>query len=152
MEMIPSIDVNLTKIDERQMTLMTSIDIKWLELTSNDSKWRQNCWRVNDNALWRQWRLLTFIDVFLSFYDHFNFWKIWKKIFWRFKTILWRFLTLPSILVPSLDIKWRQLSSKLVFDVKFDTYFIFWRFLTAFDAFWHFLKNLSKIVKNKKLL
>ena len=26
MEMIPSIVVNLTKIDERQMTLMTSID------------------------------------------------------------------------------------------------------------------------------
>ena len=98
----------------------------------------------------------------MTFYDVFNFWKIKKKKFWRFLTIWWRFLTLPSILVPSFDVKWCHLSSKLVFYVYwrhlksnltlilfFDD---FWRHFTLFDIFFRTRPNSSKFIDYCKII
>ena len=122
---LTSIDVNLTKNDEHQMTS------KFLTLQCDEL-----------------WHLLTFFDVLWRFQFLKNFEKNFLAPFdvaVNFGTVIWRQMT-SNIVKTSI---WRQLTA---FEVKFDTYFIFWRFLTAFDAFWHFLWNLSKIYKIKKLL
>ena len=144
---ISSIDVNLTKIDERQMTL---IDVNWL----------QNFWRVSDDALWRWWRFLTFCDVLWRFLTISIFKKIWKKIFddfWRFYDVFWRCRQFWYRHLTSNDVNWRQLSSKLVFDVNWRHltsnlklilfYDDFWRHLTLFDIIYRTCQKSSKFVK-----
>ena len=133
MEMISSIDVNLTKIDERQMTLMTSIDVKWLELTSIDVK-------IFDASV------MTLYDVddvfwhFVTFYDLFWRFQYLKKFEKKFLTIFDDFMTFYDVDVNFGHVNWRHLTS---IDVKYRQTSI-WRQLMAFDV--RKLPTASKIV------
>ena len=95
--------LNLTKIYQCQMTLMTSkIEASVMTLFDVDDIY---------------WRLLTF-------YKDFNFWKIKKSFFYRCR----QFRDLTSIIVKiSPDFNWRHPTSNLALILFFDA---FWRFLT----------------------
>ena len=108
MEMISSIDLNLTKIDERQITLKRPIDVndvKWLEWTSIYVK-------IFDASVWRFMTSMTYFDIYLRFMTisiFENFRKIFVDVFWRFYNVLWRCRQFWYNHLTSNDVKWRQM-------------------------------------------